>query len=96
MDPTYTMAQIQAMSAKLRGLPPVDTSQQTYGKFEAVYLLAKDLVRLIRRGYTTRALSDILREEGVTISPTMLELNLLPRQSLVKETFDVREDNPNI
>lgn len=82
---TYTTEQIEVIAAKLREMPPADTSQQEYSKQAAIKILSKDIDLLKKRGYTMDQIADTLRHEGIDIATPTLK-NYLQRARTKPQT----------
>lgn len=68
----YTNVQIESLLVKLREMPPIEETNQSVSKQEAVRLLKKEIASMQQRGYALDQISEILRVEGIDITtPTL-------------------------
>jgi hypothetical protein len=73
----YTSEQLDAIAAKLRGMPAAAKPKQEYTKQAAVGMLTKEINALQKRGYTLAQIAEALRGEGLDIATPTLKNYLL-------------------
>lgn len=82
----YTTEQLEAIAAKLRQMPAVETRKKpNHSKQDAVRVLSKEIVALQKRGYTLEQISETLRGEGLGIATPTLK-SYLQRAKPEKKT----------
>lgn len=69
----YKVAQITALKQKLSELPAVDDSRREVSKREAIKLIADDVRKLRKRGYSMESIANILADNGLQISMQTLK-----------------------
>lgn len=81
----YTPEQIEAARKKLRSLPVKETGKT---RAQAAEILATDIRRAMRQGYTLREVRDLLADAGVPVPLTKLEalFGKAPRPETEKDT----------
>ncbi|TFW18289.1 protein mobC [Duganella callida] len=82
----YTSEQIDAIAAKLKGLPAVEKRNQHFSKQEAIALLTKEITALQKRGYTLQQIAEALRGEGLDIATPTLKSYLLRNRTARQKT----------
>lgn len=70
---TYPLAQIEALKVQLKELPEPDVGSRSVSKQQAIRLLARDIARLQRKGYTLEQVAAVLSERGVDINAATLK-----------------------
>lgn len=79
---SYTKEQIQAVSAKLKALPALNS----FTSKEAVEQLQADIMELREKGYSIEMIQEILNKEGIKIALSTLRLYLRRPRKKKKNT----------
>jgi hypothetical protein len=67
-----TVQQIEDLSKKLKGMPPVAKTDQKKSKQEAVAILSDEIAGMKEKGYSLEMIADALKGGGLTLTvPTL-------------------------
>lgn len=89
-----SVAKVESILDKIRNLPPVDKSKQQLSKQEAIRMMAADIAKLQKKGYSLQLIADTLRAEGLEIAtPTLKNYLQRARPSRRGATKAAQEQN---
>jgi hypothetical protein len=73
MSTRFSLAQVETAKANLDALPPADKDTREVGLQAAIKALAPTIRKLASRGYSRQKILELLREQGIEISPSTLK-----------------------
>ncbi|WP_297577513.1 hypothetical protein [uncultured Deefgea sp.] len=80
----YSREKLTEISETLNAMPTFE-KQTDYNKKDAVRMLAKDIEKLRKRGYSFEAIAEKLSQEGLTITTTTLRSYLQSKSPVKKQ-----------
>lgn len=86
MPPTIDLSRLQEIKKKLKALPKVE-KVKTYNGAEALEVLKKDIKTLSRKGYDSKEITKILKQEGLSASVAKVK-NILADEEGENESGD--------
>lgn len=92
----YTVEQGEALAQKLRAMPPIEKSKQDLSRLELVKMLRGEIRELQTQGYSIERIAEVLRAEGVDISPPTLKNYIQKARSESTEGTPKRKTRGNV
>lgn len=80
-----TIADAEALAAKLRALPALENKNRVIKKSDEIKMLVNEITSLQSRNYSLEQISELLTQDGLTISTGTLK-NYLQRSKSARRT----------